>query len=51
MVSTCDIMYATCTALVWDGPSVVIGGLSLTESFGFWVSSALVPPWLLMVLH
>ena len=49
MVSTCDIMHVTCTALVWDGPSVVIDGPSLIESFDFCVSSALVSPWLLMV--
>ena len=38
MVSTCDIMHATCTALVWDGPSVAIDGPSLIESFDFCVS-------------
>ena len=42
MVSTRDIMHATCTALVWDGPSVAIDGPSLIESFDFCVSSALV---------
>ena len=42
MVSTCDIMHATCTALVWDGPFVAIDGPSLIESFDFCVSSAFV---------
>ena len=42
MVSTCDIMHATCTALVWDGPSMAIDGPSLIDSFDFCVSSALV---------
>ena len=41
-LSKCDIMHATCTALVWDGPFVAIDDPSLIESFDFCVSSALV---------
>ena len=40
-LSACDIMHATCTTLVWDGPPVAIDGPSLIESFDFCVSENL----------